>query len=362
MGPVRGRLRKPQRVFRSDLPSVSGEGGQLGAGWRISCERMIERSILQILIILVLIGDEVARSEGFKYRLVRPSENPSIQETVVGCPRVHTVAPKETLLDISRHYGLGFNEMQILHPSADPWIPERGLRLSIPTQWILPPTRYQGIVINLPELRLYRFFPRIEMVKTYPVGIGDVGYETPQGVYQVIEREVDPVWDLPPSLRKNYGITKVPPGSENPLGKYWIGLSRKGYGIHGTSFPWAVGRLVSHGCIRLYPEHIAQLFQEVPLGTPVEIIYEPVKVGFKSGEVFLEVHPDVYGKLADMNEYTQSRLKELGLWECISMEGVEAALREQNGVPIRIGKIKKGGERAIAEEPMGRFRQINAFD
>jgi L,D-transpeptidase ErfK/SrfK len=275
--------------------------------------------------------------------------------------RVHTVAPRETLLDISRHYSLGFNEIQILHPHVDPWIPEPGLCLSIPTHWILPRTRYQGVVINLPELRLYRFFSRIEMVKTYPIGIGDAGYETPKGVYRVVEREVDPTWDLPPSLRKHFGVTKVPPGPENPLGKYWIGLSRKGYGIHGTAFPWGVGRLVSHGCIRLYPEHIAQLFEEVSIGTPVEIIYEPVKIGFKGKQVFLEVHPDVYRKIADIKKHTRRRLQALGLWNHICVERMEAVLQRQNGVPVCIGTIQKGGEKTVAQKPIDAFGQANAL-
>ncbi|UCF81946.1 MAG: L,D-transpeptidase family protein [Desulfobacteraceae bacterium] len=250
---------------------------------------------------------------------------------------MHTIVPKETLLDIARNYELGFNEIQLPYLHLDPWIPESGLRLSIPTQWVLPTTKHERVVINLPEMRLYRFFPLIKIVRTYPVGIGDLGWETPQGVYRVVEHVVDPTWEIPLSLQEKYGITKVPPGPENPLGKYWIGLSRKGYGIHGTNFPWGVGRLVSHGCIRLYPEHITQLFRKTPLGTPVEIIYEPVKIGFRNGEIFLEVHPDPYKKFVDLEAHTRSRLQELGLWGYISKEGLQVTLKTRNGVPTKIG-------------------------
>ncbi len=294
----------------------------------------------------MLIGGELAYAGGFRYRFSSPGDDLGIKETVVGCIRIHTVTPKETLLDIARDYELGINEIQILYPQIDPWIPEPGLRLSIPTEWILPPTKYQGVLINLPELRLYRFFPRIGMVKTYPVGVGDMGWETPEGVYRVVNRKVHPTWVIPPFLRKKYNTTIIPPGPNNPLGKYWIGLSRKGYGIHGTNFPWGVGRLVSHGCIRLYPEHIAQLFQEVPVFTPVEIIYEPVKFGVKNGEIFLEVHPDLYGKIGDMEEYTRKRMQELGLFDYISMDDVKEALQQENGVPVRVGCIEKGGDKA----------------
>ena len=140
-------------------------------------------------------------------------------------------------------------------------------------------------MINLPEMRLYRFFPRIGAVKTYPVGIGGQHGKTPEGTCWVVDRRVDPTWVVPASLKEKYDVPMIPPGPENPLGRYWLGLSRKGYGIHGTDFPWCVGRAVSNGCIRLYPEHIEQLFGKPPVGIWVEIVYEPVKVGFRRGEI-----------------------------------------------------------------------------
>lgn len=311
---------------------------------------IIGRVTFQVLTILAFLGSTAVSAGGFKYRFASIGEDHRSERTVVGCVRSHTVTPNETLLDIARKYGLGFNDIQILHPEVDPWIPEAGVRLSIPTCWILPPSKYEGVVINLPELRLYRFFPRIRMVKTYPVGIGVMGWETPEGIYRVVDRKEDPTWTVPLSLREKYGIISMPPGSENPLGKYWIGLSRKGYGMHGTNFPWGVGRLISHGCIRLYPEHIAKLYREVPVNTPVEIIYEPVKVGFKDMGIFIEVHPDLYGKISDMEKYTLNRLKESALIDYISMKKVKAALEKQSGVPVCIGTLQKGGEMSVAKE------------
>jgi L,D-transpeptidase ErfK/SrfK len=142
-------------------------------------------------------------------------------------------------------------------------------------------------------------------------------------------------------------MTTMPPGPDNPLGKYWLGLSRRRYGIHGTNFPWGVGRLVSHGCIRLYPEHISQLYKEAPVGTRVEIINAPVKIGFKNGDIFLEVHTDPYGKTTDLVEEVKKRLQHWGIWEYISPMGVIKALRERNGVPFYIGSIPKGGDKAV---------------
>jgi L,D-transpeptidase ErfK/SrfK len=199
-------------------------------------------------------------------------------------------------------------------------------------------------------MRLYRFFPEIKMVKTYPVGIGVLGLETPEGVYRVLGREVHPTWAVPPSLQEEYGASTVPPGPENPLGEYWIGLSLNKYGIHGTNFPWGVGRMVSHGCIRLYPEHIAKLFHETPSGTPVEIIYAPVKIGFRNGAIFLEVHPDTYGKVADLEADAKTRLQNLNIWDHVSKDILKTAIRNRNGVPVRIGAERKGGDRVSTSQ------------
>jgi len=271
-------------------------------------------------------------------------------KTVVGCMRHHTIAPKETLLDIARNFGLGFNEIQLLYPEMDAWIPDSGRCLDIPTRWILPSTQLHGVVINLPELRLYHFFPEIGMVTTFPVGIGDVGWETPVATGRINDRKLNPEWVVPESLRQKYGFKSIPPGPGNPLGKYWMGLSLDGYGIHGTNFPWGIGRLVSHGCIRLYPEHIALLFEEVYVGTPFEIIYEPVKIGIKDGSIFMEVHPDIYGRIPDMAAHIKRRLKEMCLWNNISLGAVKNAIQKQNGVPVCVGYLKKGGDASITME------------
>jgi len=271
-------------------------------------------------------------------------------KSVVGCIRHHTIAPKETILDIARSFGLGFNEMRLLYPEMDPWIPDSGRRINIPTRWILPPTRHYGVVINLPELRLYHFLPKIGMVTTFPIGIGNIGWETPVATGIITDRKVNPVWVVPESLRPKYGFISIPPGPNNPLGKYWVGLSLDGYGIHGTNTPWGIGRLVSHGCIRLYPEHIALFFEEVCVGTPFEIIYEPVKIGVQDGNIFIEVHPDIYGRIPDMAAHIMRRLKEMGLWSSISHKAVKNALQKQNGIPIRVGYLMKGGDVSITKE------------
>ena len=292
-----------------------------------------------VMSIFLVIGAQKAIASGFSY---------GNNKTVIGVVRHHIVVPKETLSDIVRNYGLGYNELSLLYPKMDPWLPIPGQNLVIPTQWILPSTKLFGLVINLPEFRLYHFIPKTKMVSTYPVGIGDVGWETPVAASHIIYRQVDPTWLVPQSLRAKYGATTIPPGPKNPLGKYWLGLSLSGYGIHGTNAPWGIGKRVSHGCIRLYPEHIALLFENVSVNTPVEIIYEPVKIGFQDQNIFIEVHPDIYNRIPDMQAQTFRRLHELGIFSNVSVSLVKDALEKQNGLPVRVGFLKKGGDDTIA--------------
>ena len=256
--------------------------------------------------------------------------------TVVGVPQIHVVADGETLLDVARHYGLGFNEIADLYPNQDPWLPPRGMNVTVPSQWVLPTSKTEGIVINIAELRLYYFMDRIRMVKTFPIGIGDEGWETPLGIYRIGEKRVRPTWYIPASLQEKYGQKAIPPGPDNPLGNYWMRLGNSLYGIHGTNFPWSVGRLVTHGCIRLYPEHIQELFQLTQPGTPVELIYDPVKIGYLSGKIYAEIHRDIYGKNSDFSAYGQQRLAATGLRSRVDLEKFQQALDRRDGLPVDV--------------------------
>jgi len=259
--------------------------------------------------------------------------------TVVGSERDHIIQPKDTLMDIARNFGLGFCELKVLYRELDAWIPPEGLKLKIPTAWILPKTQHEGIVINVPEMRLYLFIKSIQMVKTYPVGIGVLDGQTPFGTFFVTGKLENPTWHIPPRLREKHGgRATIPPGPENPLGTHWISLSRDRYGIHGTDFPWGVGRLVSHGCIRLYPEDIQNLYPLVRIGIPVEIIYEPIKLGFKGNRIFVEVHQDIYRRIPDLLHYSFAQLEKEGLKERVNLQKFTIALVEQKGMPIDITK------------------------
>ncbi|MDY7035102.1 MAG: L,D-transpeptidase family protein [Thermodesulfobacteriota bacterium] len=256
--------------------------------------------------------------------------------TLIGTPQLHIIKKKETLLDIARQYGLGFNELQDLYHYLDPWIPPEGMQLIIPSQWILPEGEKNGIVINVAECRLYFFLRKQGIVKTYPIGIGDTKWPTPIGFFTVGKKRIHPTWYIPPSLQGKYGIKRIPPGPENPLGDYWIGLKGTMYGIHGTDIPWSVGRLVTHGCIRMYPEDIRELFKMIRPGSRVRIMYEPVKIGFLSGNIYVEIHRDIYHKIGRFTAYGHELLRKKGIAERVDMERFQQALERQDGMPIDV--------------------------
>jgi L,D-transpeptidase ErfK/SrfK len=213
-------------------------------------------------------------------------------DDVIGLPTLYVTVEKDTLLDIARSYDLGYVEIRAANPGIDPWLPGAGKTLTLPTQHVLPDARHRGIVINLPELRLY-YFPAQGPPMSFPIGIGGEGKETPVGHTRVVAKRIHPTWiptkseheedpDLP---------AVVPPGPDNPMGDYALYLGWQGYAIHGTDRPYSIGRRDSHGCIRLYPEDIEKLFHLVAVGTPVTVVNQPAKAGWAGGMLYLEVHP-----------------------------------------------------------------------
>lgn len=187
-------------------------------------------------------------------------------ETVIGYVQTYKANNNESLIEIARKYDLGYNEIADANPDLEPFVPGEGISVKIPTSWILPDvTSYEGIVINLAEMRLYYFFTEggSRFVTTFPIGIGKEGNNTPTGNFRVIEKIVNPSWYVPESIKKEkpYLPKVLPPGPDNPLGSHAIRLSSRTILIHGTNKPWGVGRRASHGCIRLYPEDIPKLFE-----------------------------------------------------------------------------------------------------
>jgi L,D-transpeptidase ErfK/SrfK len=224
---------------------------------------------------------------------------------VVGADiRVQTVY-EDTLYGLARRYSLGSEELIRVNPAVDPWLPGANRSLLVPNRHILPSGPREGIVVNLPEHRLY-YYPKPgrgkpQEVVTFPVSIGKMDWRTPIGETRVAARQKNPVWYPTESVRREHAAAgetladHVPPGPDNPLGNYALRLAAgKGtYLIHGTNNPIAVGLAVTHGCIRMYPEDIEALFNQVRVGTKVRIVDEPVKVAWVDGELLLEAHPPI---------------------------------------------------------------------
>ncbi len=225
---------------------------------------------------------------------------PRVYDLVAGGEHAHTVVPGDTVWSITGRFAMNREQFDALNPLLDPARLRPGMRVVVADRTIVPRRQADGIVIDLTDRTLY-WFARGGLKGRFPVGIGRIDWATPPGRYRIVGRREDPAWHVPASIQKEMRekgepvVSVVAPGPDNPLGKYWIQLSAPGYGLHGTNAPASVGKYTSHGCIRLLPEHVERLYREAPDGTPVEVVYEPVKLARDhSGAVYLEVHRDIY--------------------------------------------------------------------
>jgi L,D-transpeptidase ErfK/SrfK len=287
-----------------------------------------------LLVLLVFSGVSVSRAgaETFPY---------SAPDSVEGTVRTYRVRGGESLIEIARKFGLGFNEIKEANPFLDPFVPGNGATVVVPTLWILPDVKLsEGIVINLSELRLYYFYRQKgeRFVETFPIGIGREGKDTPLGKYKVIEKIVNPAWHVPRSIREEKPELPavVPPGPDNPLGSHAMRLSEPTILLHGTNKPWGIGRTVSHGCIRLYPEDIPRLFTLVPYGERVTIFRQPIKIGMRDNKVYMEVHDDP--RAEPTFEEAIDLLRTRGVIARTDIRKMYLALEKRSGVPTDITK------------------------
>src|ERR1700759_2428926 len=275
---------------------------------------------------------------------------------------------QDTLLDIARRYSLGYEEIIRANPHVDMWLPGEGTDILLPGRRILPPGPREGIVVNLPEHRIY-YFPKVKkgekpVVITYPVSIGKMDWSTPMGQTSVISKQKHPSWYPPESVRKEHlangdPLPKVvPAGPDNPLGDYAMRLAVGGgsYMLHGTNNPMAVGMAVTHGCIRMYPEDIAALFPLVPVGTKVRLINEPVKVAWVEGQLLLGVPPpvDAEGRSVEPDVQVLEPLldQELGNdTAAIHWDLARETLAAATGLPTLVGLAADPGTPAPSPEP-----------
>ncbi len=221
-------------------------------------------------------------------------------EDVVGELQLTTASKEDTLPDIARRFNVGYEEIVRANPGVDPWVPGAGRKVVVPTRFVLPNAPHEGVVINLAAMRIY-YYPKHgknepQLVYTHPIGVGKVGWQTPEGVTKIIAREKDPTWRPSAGVRKEHQENDDPvpavvlPGPDNPLGKYKFTLGWPSYLIHGTNKPYGVGLRSSHGCIRLYPEDIEKFYQAIPIGTQVRVVNQPFLFGWHQGQLYLQTY------------------------------------------------------------------------
>ena len=287
---------------------------------------------------------------------------------IVGVVQRTTVGPDDTLPDIARRFNVGYEEMVRANPGVDPWLPGAGREVVVPTRFVLPDAPREGVVINVAAMRLY-YYPKRErgqpqVVITHPIGIGKVGWSTPEGTTRIIARVRDPVWVPPRSVRKEHlengdVLPKtVPAGPDNPLGVHMFRLGWPGYLIHGTNKPYGVGMRSSHGCVRLYPEDIAILFDSVPIGTAVRVVNQPVLLGWDDETLYLQAYGALEGDPRGKQPAAQSLPggpRKTPLWRKIrardadiDWERARAVAATPRGLPVAITKRDAGSLAAAA--------------
>ena len=275
---------------------------------------------------------------------------------VVGLIQLTVASAEDTLPDIARRFNLGYEEIVRANPGVDPWLPGAGREIVLPTRFVLPNAPREGIVLNVPAMRLFYYPARKKgeplTVITYPIGVGRVGWATPEGTTKILKRTLDPTWRVPPSIRQEHLEmgdelpAVVPPGPDNPLGRHSFTLGWPGYLIHGTNKAYGVGMRSSHGCIRLYPEDMLQLFDTVPMGTKVRVVNQPLLFGRNGEDVLVQALGALEDDTRDWQKHGRKLMEKAlpetvrrGLKEkaiTIDWERAEALAIAAHGVPVSV--------------------------
>ncbi|CAK0741500.1 putative L,D-transpeptidase YcfS [Gammaproteobacteria bacterium] len=299
------------------------------------------------ILIVAFVCIQLAKAEEY----VLPPEDIG----VVGQTETEQAAHEDTLSDIARRHGLGFDQIVKANPNVDPWLPGTGTIITLPKRHVLPDAPREGIVINLPEMRIF-YYPKpkageLPKLITYPVSIGRLDWKTPLGLTTVAAKVTNPTWTPPETIRREHAEqgeilpAVVPAGPDNPLGQYALRLGVRGYLIHGTDKAWGIGMRVTHGCMRLYPENIEALFKEVSVGTPVRLVSQPFKVGWLAGILYLQVFQPLEEEeqtLIEQNAAVRLLTKAVegrprGSYQ-IDGEAVRRTIVSRMGLPIPVGR------------------------
>jgi L,D-transpeptidase ErfK/SrfK len=275
---------------------------------------------------------------------VRAEESPPrVHDLVIGGERLYTVARGDSVWTITGRYSMSRPLFDALNALPDPARIRPGLQVLVSDRAIVPRGDPDGLVVDLTNRSLY-WFERGALKARFPVGVGRAEWATPAGRYRIVARRENPGWRVPESIQREMRargeevLTWVPPGPDNPLGAHWLQLSAPGLGIHGTNAPGSIGKYTTHGCLRLLPEHVERLFREVRDGTPVDIVYEPVKLARdEAGVVYLAVHRDTYGRGHVDLAAVLARIARLGLTERVDPARAAEVVARAWGAPEDVG-------------------------
>ncbi|MHB1667981.1 MAG: L,D-transpeptidase family protein [Thiomonas sp.] len=269
---------------------------------------------------------------------------PGLAHEVVGGSSEYVVRKGDSLTAIGARFGESVADIARRNGLEPRHALQPGQRIQIDNRHIVPETLDDGVLINLPQRMLF-FFRDGKLSGAYPVGLGKPSWPTPAGNFKVVALRKDPTWHVPLSIQEEMRregkavLTRVAPGPDNPLGRYWIGLSMAGYGIHGTSAPPSVYHFQSHGCIRLHPDDVESLFADMQIGTTGKIIYAPLLLAeLPDGHIELEVNPDIYRKQPDPWDTLVRLAAQNGLTDRIDWQKARRVVKQQEGLARRIDR------------------------
>jgi len=334
----------------------------------------ISVAVLIAVALTITSAPEIARAwenVDFARRALFAYPVPKGRDGIIGNPIMYRIDKGDTLLDVGRWFGVTAKEISDANGGLDWWSPPVGRPVILPTEHILPDADRKGIVLNIPEMRIYYYHPAAErvasraaavsraayrvrggskdrdtssrVVYTFPVGLGRYDWKTPVGKFKVRGKTRNPTWVLPDSIYQEHverdgESPKLVKGGdpENPLGLFRIELTLPLYALHGTNVPWGVGMQVSHGCVRLYPEDIERLFDKVKVGTPGQFVYQPIKFGWRGDALYVEVHDDLYGMYPGLWAYAMSEVTREKLEEYVDPQKLEKAVVRKSGLPTYV--------------------------
>jgi L,D-transpeptidase ErfK/SrfK len=303
------------------------------------------KRLVRPLLILILIA--------MAYEPCLSDETPLPSGQLAGGEFMYKVEKGDSLTSVAARFGIDLPVLAASNGLPKNSLLREGQLLQIDNRHVVPQSETDGIVINIPQRMLF-YFSGGSLLRAYPLGLGRAAWPTPTGPFTVVTKEENPVWDVPESIQEEMRRegkevqTRVPPSPENPLGKHWIATSIPGYGIHGTNAPASIYGFRTHGCIRLHPDDIADLFDRVEVGTPGLVIYQPLLLARIDQRIFLEAHRDVYRKARDPWKALREIVSARDVESLLDWEKAKAVIEKREGVARDVTKTPepdRGNER-----------------